>query len=105
MLTTDTKNIKRADSVRNNLLGQSFLFPKNNIDNNRKKGINQPYNEYLNQNSLMNNQISSGEFTLSTTGRTRNNKEENNSNECPSLEKNLSQPNLLIKAQKQSLDN
>ena len=37
MLTTDTKNIKRADSVRNNLLGQSFLFPKNNIDNNRKK--------------------------------------------------------------------
>ena len=105
MLTTDTKNIKRADSVRNNLLGQSFLFPKNNIDNNRKKGINQPYNEYLNQNSLMNNQISSGEFTLSTTGRTRNNKEENNSNECPSLEKNLSQPNLLIKAQKKSIDN
>ena len=105
MLTTNTKNIKRADSVRNNLLGKSFSFPKNNIDNNRKKGLNQPYNEYLNQNSLMNNQISSGEFTLSTTGRTRNNKEENNSNECTSLEKNLSQPNLLIKAQKQSLDN
>ena len=105
MLTTDIKNFKRSDSVRNNLLGQSFLFPKNNIDNNRKKGINQPYNEYLNQNSLMNNQISSGEFTLSTTGRTRNNKEENNSNECTSLEKNLSQPNLIIKAQKQSIDN
>lgn len=105
MLTTSTKNIKKSDSIRNNLLGKSFSFPKNNIDNNRKKGINQPYNEYLNQNSLMNNQVSSGEFTLSTTGRTRNNKEENNSNEYPTLEKNLSQPNLLIKAQNQGSDN
>jgi len=105
MLTTSTKNTKRADSVRNNLLDKEFSFPRKNIENNRKKGINQPYNEYLNQNSLMNNQISSGEFTLSTTGRTRNNKEENNSNEYTTLEKNFSQPNLLIRTQKQSVDN
>ena len=100
MLTTKNKNITREDSIRSNFLNNTFFSSKNNINKNKKEYKNQPYKEYLNQNSLMNNHhIYSGEFTLSTTGRTRNYKEETNSNEF-TLEKNCSQPNFFIKPQK-----
>ena len=103
MLTTNKKNIKRADSLRNNLLSNTGFFQKNNIDDNKKTFENQPYNEYINLNSLMNNQIS-GEFTLSTTERTRCFKEENNSNEFTN-DKNYSQLNIFMKQQKKNIDN
>ena len=103
MSTTNKKIIKRTDSLRNNLLSNTGFFQKNNIDDNKKAFENQPYNEYINLNSLMNNQIS-GEFTLSTTERTRNFKEENNSNEF-TIDKNYSQLNILKNQHKKNIDN
>lgn len=104
MLTTNKKSIKIADSLRNNLLSSTAILAKNNIIDNKKTYENQPYNEYINLNSLMNNQISLGEFTLSTTERTKFFKDESNSNEY-TIEKNYSQLNIAMKQRFQNIDN
>ena len=52
----------------------------------------------------MNNQISLGEFTLSTTERTKFFKDESNSNEY-TIEKNYSQLNIAMKQRFQNIDN
>ena len=92
MLTTNIKNVKIADSLRNNLLSNTLFLSKNNIDNINRTSENLSYNECGNLNSFMNNQLSLGEYTLSTSERTRN----NNSNEHVFDKR--------IKQQKQSLD-
>ena len=92
-------NIK-TDFIRNNLLNSAFLS-KNNIDSTKKTYENQPYNEYINLNPLINNQISLGEYTLSTSERTRNNKEDNSKEFT--LEKSNSQY-ILIRKNNLNLD-
>ena len=78
MLTTNIKKVKIADSLRNNLLSNTLRLSKNNIENNNRTSEILSYNDCRNLNSFMNNnQHSLGEYTLSTSERTRN----NNSNE------------------------
>ena len=93
--------INKPDCLRNNLLNNTF-YSKNDIDNKTKTFEKQPYSEYINLNSYMNNmnnQISLAEYTLSTSERTRNNKDDNNSKEF-TTDKNNSQLNIVIKNKK-----
>ena len=99
MLSSNIANLKNSDSLRNKLLSNNGILSKNNIDENKKAYEKQPYNEYLNLNSLMNNQISLGEYTLSTTERTKFFKDENISNDNIT-DRNYSQLNLLKKKNK-----
>ena len=96
MLTTIKKKIKATDSLRNNLLNNSGIL-------NKKPYENRPYNEYINLNSLMNNQISL-EYTLSTTERTKVFKEDNNISNDFVNDKNNSQLNILKKKPKRNND-
>lgn len=104
MLSSNIANLKNSDSLRNKLLSNNGILSKNNIDENKKAYEKQPYNEYLNLNSLMNNQISLGEYTLSTTERTKFFKDENISNDNIT-DRNYSQLNLLPKKNKYNIDN
>ena len=104
MLSSNIANLKNSDSLRNKLLSNNGILSKNNIDENKKAYEKQPYNEYLNLNSLMNNQISLGEYTLSTTERTKFFKDENISNDNIT-DRNYSQLNFLPKKNKYNIDN
>ena len=104
MLSSNIANLKNLDSLRNKLLSNTGILSKNNIDENKKAYEKQPYNEYLILNSLMNNQISLGEYTLSTTERTKFFKDENISNDNIT-DRNYSQLNLLPKKNKYNIDN
>ena len=104
MLSSNIANLKISDSLRNKLLPNNGILSKNNIDDNKKAYEKQPFNEYLNLNSLMNNQISLGEYTLSTTERTKYFKDENISNDNIT-DRNYSQLNLLPKQKKYNIDN
>ena len=104
MLSTIKKKIKKNDKLKNDLLNNSGILFKKNLDNNRKTFQNRPYNEYINLNSLMKNQISLGDFTLSTTERTGVFKEDNTMSNEFQNEKNNSKLNKLKKKQKRNKD-
>ena len=101
MLTTDNKVVK--ETLIKNLLLNTFPLSKNNMEENKKPFENQPYNEYINLNSFINNQISLGDFTLSTTERTRFMKEDSNSREL-TIDKNNSELNLFKRQQRKYYD-
>ena len=101
MLTTDNKVVK--ETLIKNLLLNTLPLSKNNMEENKKPFENQPYNEYINLNSFINNQISLGDFTLSTTERTRFMKEDSNSREL-TIDKNNSELNLFKRQQRKYYD-
>ena len=100
MLIKGSKDVKEA--LKKDLLSNILHISKNNMEENKKFFDNQPYNEYINLNNF-NNQISLGDYTLSTTERTRITKEEI-SKEL-TIDKNNSESNFFKRQQRKNYDN